>query len=159
MPDINGTSVGLKAVDPVFDSTGKAVLTSTDNPPGMTNQFGDQHQTKKRTLQASSDFLDAMIDWTSDFTMTYGIDGSTGYGNKGTGLYFAPLRAEGWLNYENGGTVPFPMGGTVLPALYPNRPYIRISNIRNPKCIWIECLRRSIELHENGLCKCRSIGE
>lgn len=36
MPDINGTSVGLKAVDPVFDSTGKAVLTSTDNPPGMT---------------------------------------------------------------------------------------------------------------------------
>lgn len=117
MPDINGTSVGLKAVDPVFDSTGKAVLTSTDNPPGMTVNSEINTKQKKGPYGQAAIFLDAMIDWTSDFTMTYGIDGSTGYGNKGTGLYFAPLRAEDWLNYENGGTVPFPMGGTVLPTL------------------------------------------
>lgn len=133
MPDINGTSVGLKAVDPVFDSTGKAVLTSTDNPPGMTVNSELNTKQKKGPYGQAGIFLDAQIDWTSDFTMTYGMDGSTAYGNRGAGLYFAPLRAKDWKAYETGETIPFPMGGTVLPTLTLTNPTLGhlISQIPN----------------------------
>lgn len=138
MPLISGSTIGMQAVAPTIDSTGTAILGSTDNPVGTTINAAintNQVANGNTTYGMGAVILDATVDWNSDFSMSYTVTGAGAYGSQGTGtgLMFAPLSPSNLQKFMNGGTVPLPVKGsgqTITPtsAWLQNIPINQIPN-------------------------------
>ncbi|MDR2833659.1 MAG: WxL domain-containing protein [Streptococcaceae bacterium] len=133
MPDVNGaSSVKMKAVAPVFDSNGMAVLSSTDNPIN-TPLTSYTNNPANRGAGRSAMVMGATIDWKSNFTMTYNLKGGGAYGNNGggVGLMFTPLKPSDLVSYINGNAVNSPLSSSPLQLVAGNVGNSGIANIPN----------------------------